>query len=468
MIPRKLSLYALLFVLLAAGCGEAPPVPSAGQVVPSPSVGQVLPSPSVPEAYPPPPTARPDPTVRPLPTMTPPPPVANTPRPTPTPQPTRVVTPMPPFPTPAVPPIPPGEPPAELQAIWYLYFPAPDERAVLQAVLVDGQGQRWGELKPEEDLGPGGESLWPKLFRFHISPDYSYLVADAGYGEESKSYWMDPTSWQFKPITTDLIHEDFLAWGPNHQVLAGNRMYTENDIWVVDLHTEEHRTFVSPGTGFSYRLVATSPDGSWVADVNVKDPTSSGSGNDIEIGLQPLAREDRVSMATFHIPQRVEILENNLAWSPDGQYLSLLFLTDETPRQIGGDDGQLWLVDVETGEAEMVANKLMVYQPPLWSPDGRYIAFVKAEHPFQSGIPADLWLLDMATSTEIPLTHYSDRRVTSVAWSPEGSALVFSVKLGDYAEVWITSLDGTEQYPIAGPTPGHAPVGWLLMGQAGP
>jgi WD40 repeat protein len=460
MLSRKQLPYALFFVLVAvAACGQPPPVPSAGQ-------GQ--PSPSVPEVFPPPPTARPEPTVQPLPTMTPPLPVANTPRPTPTPKPARVVTPMPPFPTPAVPPIPPGDPPADLQAIWYLFFPAPGTRPVLQAVLVDGQGRRWGELKPEEDLGPGGESLWPKLARFHISPDHRYLVADAAYGEESKSYWMDPVSWQFKPIATDSRHEDFLAWGPDHQVLAGNRMYVENDIWVIDLHTGEHRTFVSPGTGLSYRLIATSPDGLLVADANLKESTFSDPGSEIEIGLQSLEREDRVSLATFGMPESVDIPEQNLAWSPDGKYLSLFLLTDAPSGDPWGSDGQLWLVNVESGKAEMRANKLMVYQPPRWSPDGRYIAFVKAEHPFQSGIPANLWLLDLATSTEIPLTHYSDRRVTSVAWSPEGSALVFSVELGDYAEVWITSLDGTEQYPIAGPTPRYAPVGWLLMEEGGP
>jgi len=450
----------LLFGLctLLAGCTAYWASPPAGQGVTA-------------VAYPPPVWTE-EPTEPPLPTMTPWPTLPTTPTPTyppGPPKPTPEVTPIRPFPTPAFPPAPEGPRPAALGTIWYPYLPSPDARPVLKAVLVDEEGRRWGELDQTIDLDlsipgyPGSRSL----DALYISPDGRSFVADIAYGEESRSFWVNPASGEFKPVSTDPEHGDFLAWGPAGQIFVGNGY---SDIWLEDLGTRDHRVFIFPKTEFDYLAVdalSTSPDGVLLADACVYPATVSNPESNIEIGLQSLKEQgERAVVASWNIPGWVSV--GWLGWSPDGQRLALNAVTGTygSPKT----DWQLWLIRKDGGPPTLLAHEAY---GTTWSPDGRYIAFVRRAT-YEKPAPADLWLFDLATSTEIQLTRFDEQRyVTSVAWSPDGQRLAFAVtveigdstagydKIGDYGEVWITSLDGQEQYPIAGPTAPDAPVAWL-------
>ncbi|MGB9724205.1 MAG: TolB family protein, partial [Chloroflexia bacterium] len=363
-----------------------------------------------------------------------------------------------------------------LGTIWYPYFPSPDARPVLKAVLVDGEGRRWGELQQVVDLGlstpghPGSISV----YSLHISPDGCSFVADVAYGEESRSFWINPTSGELKPVSTDPEHEDFLAWGPDGQVFAGNRFA---EVWLENLETREHRVFIFPRTEFGYLAVdalSASPDGMLLADACVYPATVSHPESNIEIGLQPLKEEGKRSIiAAWNAPGWVSI--GWLAWSPDGKNLALHAATG----MYGSPDidWQLWLIQKDGGPPTLLTHD--IHGPSSWSPDGRFIAFVRRTT-YERPAPADLWLFDLATSTEIQLTRFDDRRyVTSLAWSPDGQRLAFAVtveigdsvegydKIGDYGEIWVTSLDGKEQYPVAGPTAPDAPVAWLPAAKGG-
>lgn len=460
----RLIFSLVLGISLLAGCQRYWASPPAGQGLPTA------------EAYPPPVWTE-EPTEPPLPTMTPLPTVPTTPTPTyppGPPKPTPEVTPILPFPTPAFPPIPQGERPAALGTIWYPYLPSPDARPVLRGVLVDEKGRRWGESERIFEFPPGWGSAWGAL---HPSPDGRTFVADIISGEESRSFWLDPASGELKPISTDPQHEDFLAWGPDHQVFAWNGLgISGQEIWLVDLQTQERRgVFAFPKAEYSFiGDLATSPDGTLLADACY---TYGVSGVYAEVGLQPLEKKwrERVVIAAWDIPGRALVCIGGLDWSPNGQSLALNFAKEILGDSVG-EDVQLWLIQKDGSAPILLAHKAY---GPMWSPDGRYIAFIRREA-YEGPAPADLWLLDVATSTEIRLTQFDDRRyVTSVAWSPDGQRLAFAItveigdsiegydKIGDYGEIWITSLDGKEQYPVAGPTAPDASVAWLPAAKGG-
>jgi len=430
-------------------------------------------------AYPPPVWTE-EPTEPPLPTMTPWPTLPTTPTPTyppGPPKPTPEVTPILPFPTSAFPPIPQGQRPAVLGTIWYPYLPSPDAHPVLQAVLVDKEGRRWGEAERTFDFPPGGGTDWRAL---HISPDGRSFIADIGYHEESRSFWVNPASGELRPVSTEPEHEDFLAWGPAGQVFTWSAS-GHRQVCLLDMETQQCRVFQFPMSEYGYsllRALATSPDGLTLADLCIYGPTVSHPGSEVTVSIQPSTGGDRLPVATLSIPEGADAPGNHLTWSPNGRSLAFILFTGMYDNDLGNDDGQLWLVD-ENGAPEIVAHGLAVYPPVAWSPDGRYIAFVRRAA-YEKSAPADLWLFDLATSTEIQLTRLDERRyVTSVAWSPDGQRLAFAVtleigdsvegldKIGDYGEIWMTSLDGQEQYPIAGPTAPDAPVAWLPATEGG-
>ncbi len=466
MSKRISGLGALLgLLLLASACQAYFASPPAGQGVPT--------------AYPPPPVWTEEPTEPPLPTMTPWPTVPTTPTPTyppGPPKPTPEVTPILPFPTPAFPPAPQGPRPAALETIWYPYLPSPDAYPVLKAVLVDKEGRRWGEAERTFDFPPGGGTDWRA---FYISPDGRSFVADVGYHEESRSFWVNPASGELKPVSTDPEHEDFLAWGPDGQIFAWNNL---GEVWLLDMETQQYRVFQFPRSEYGFSLLRTlamSPDESTLADLCIYGPTVSHPGSEITVSIQPSTGGDRLPIATLYIPEGADVPGNYLTWSPDGRNLAFVLLTGMYDNDPANNDSQLWLID-KNGTSRIVAHGLTGYYPVAWSPVGQYIAYIRAEEPAWRASPADLWLFDLTTSTEIQLTRFDHRRyVTSVAWSPDGRRLAFAVtveigdsiegfdKIGDYGEIWMTSLDGQEQYPIAGPTAPDAPVAWLRAMEGG-
>ncbi|MGC8960803.1 MAG: hypothetical protein ACP5OO_13680, partial [Chloroflexia bacterium] len=383
-------------------------------------------------------------------------------------------------------PIPQGERPAALGTIWYPYLPSPDARPVLKAVLVDEEGRRWGEGERTIDLGLTIPRYFagPRLQDLHLSPDGTSFIADIG-AEQVQSYWVDPSLGEVKSIVPNVKEARFLAWGTGHRILAlvlvgpGGLDKQGRSVWLADLNTQEYREVLFPVSEYGFLLshaFAFSPDGSWIADAAVYGPTPSHEGSDIEIALQPSAGGERATLAVFHIPEEAVVLR--LTWSPNGQNLALSFLTEihdaDSPPYY---KGHLWLIDKDSGGHTVLVHDL--YLTMDWSPDGRYIAFLRERDPTQRKSAIDLWLFDSATSSEIQLTAYTDRRVTSAVWSPDGHRLAFAVtveigdsiegydKIGDYGEIWMTSLDGKEQYPVAGPTAPDAPVAWLPAAKGG-
>ncbi len=63
-------------------------------------------------------------------------------------------------------------------------------------------------------------------------------------------------------------------------------------------------------------------------------------------------------------------IDTNPAWSPDGRWLAFLRASADSDR-----GPQLWLLPVDGGEAEPVTDLPLGAGPPVWSPDGTRIAF---------------------------------------------------------------------------------------------
>lgn len=114
-------------------------------------------------------------------------------------------------------------------------------------------------------------------------------------------------------------------------------------------------------------------------------------------------------------------------WSPDGEHIAY------------GLDGDIRVINVETGEDRAVIQQTVLALYPTWSPDGSQLAYVSELEGDASGRYSIL-ILDLATNRirNLNIQFYT---LNSLAWSPDGTQMVFSSRDTESANSNLFRLD---------------------------
>ena len=119
------------------------------------------------------------------------------------------------------------------------------------------------------------------------------------------------------------------------------------------------------------------------------------------------------------------------AWSPNGQ--QLVFSSKRGPDPDRHDNFDLYLIDAKAGATArpLLSTDVPESAPgygsrPVWSPDGKRIAFVQGG-PREQLVYAlhQLMVVDVASGTVRALTAGRDRNTTKPQWAPDGQSLYF-------------------------------------------
>jgi dipeptidyl aminopeptidase/acylaminoacyl peptidase len=101
----------------------------------------------------------------------------------------------------------------------------------------------------------------------------------------------------------------------------------------------------------------------------------------------------------------------------------------------------LHLLDLESGAFTQLSDGECEDSGPLWSPDGRHIAYLSNGHPSLSSL--DVWVLDRDTGQSRCLVSRPGAK-DELAWSPDGRSLSFlHAGPGEPPGLWIARIDGS-------------------------
>ncbi|HLH09373.1 MAG TPA: prolyl oligopeptidase family serine peptidase [Terriglobales bacterium] len=157
---------------------------------------------------------------------------------------------------------------------------------------------------------------------------------------------------------------------------------------------------------------AWSPDGQWIAFQSDKD------GNEQwDIFVASPRNGDVVNLTNSP-----EVSEESPSWQPRGRLLAITVKASGAAQEVA-------TLDVLTRRVRKLTNttsKDVVNSRPVWSPDGKQIAYTQA-----SGADSNVFVVDIETGKSTNLTpHTGEHRYSAAAWSPDGKNLLVTSNEG--------------------------------------
>jgi dipeptidyl aminopeptidase/acylaminoacyl peptidase len=127
-------------------------------------------------------------------------------------------------------------------------------------------------------------------------------------------------------------------------------------------------------------------------------------------------------------------------FSPDGKELCFARNTDKV--EATSTNGDLWIVPTSGGDARKITPNPAYDGSPLYSPDGRYIAYRAQQRPGFEADRFELMLFDRKALTSKSITANLDRPVSEMAWAPDSRALYFAAEDEGFSSILRVGVTG--------------------------
>ncbi len=136
--------------------------------------------------------------------------------------------------------------------------------------------------------------------------------------------------------------------------------------------------------------------------------------------------------------------QDDYAFSPDGQEVCYTSNHDKNPAASTNND--LWIVPVNGGPAKNItADNPASDSTPLYSPDGRYIAYRAQQRPGYESDRFRLMLYDRKTGEKKNLTEDFDAWVGAYVWEPDSNTIDFAAENAGSSPIYSVFLSGKLQ-----------------------
>jgi dipeptidyl aminopeptidase/acylaminoacyl peptidase len=135
---------------------------------------------------------------------------------------------------------------------------------------------------------------------------------------------------------------------------------------------------------------------------------------------------------------------DDYAISPDSTEVCYSVNMDPLPAISTNSD--LYAVSIGGGPARKISNNPGADSTPLYSPDGKYLAWRAQTRPGYESDRWRLWVLERATGRVADLTENVDRWVNSFVWSPDSTTLFFTSEDRGRQSIQFKSVKGGEAH----------------------
>src|SRR5947207_7166489 len=309
-----------------------------------------------------------------------------------------------------------------------------------------------------------------------ISPDgkwvaYTVATPDMDANRNASNIWIVPTSGGAPSQLTQSGHDSSPVWSPDGKALAFlSSRSGDSQVYLLSLEGGEAQRLTKLSTGAD--LVKWSPDGKTIAftssvypdckddDCNSRRDAGKeknkvkahvaehllyrhwmhwNDGKRAHLFVVPAdgsaAPRDLTPGANYDVPPDERSAPGDINFSPDGKEMCFTAVTDKM--EAISTNGDLFIVPVAGGEAKRITTQPGFDGNPVYSPDGKYIAYhaqLIAEY------EADRWrvmLYDRQSGKSENLSEGFDRSADELAWSPDSKTIYFTAEKETQKPVYV-------------------------------
>jgi len=304
-----------------------------------------------------------------------------------------------------------------------------------------------------------------RIAEAELSPDgkwvaYTVATPDWDANRNATNLWMAPTAGGDAMQLTRTGKDSSPKWSPDGKTIAFlSGRSGESQVYVLSMDGGEAHAITKLSTGAD--IVKWSPDGKAILftssvypeckddDCNKKRDdeaeknkvkahvaesllyrhwTHWNEGKRGHLFVMPAdgtgEAKDLTTGANYDVPPDQRGEDSDINFSPDSKEICFTAVTDKV--EAISTNGDLFTVAVAGGEPKRITTQPGFDGNPVYSPDGKYIAYHAQP---TAGYEADRWrvmLYDRATGKSENLTESSfDRSAESLAWSPDSRTIYF-------------------------------------------
>jgi dipeptidyl aminopeptidase/acylaminoacyl peptidase len=306
-----------------------------------------------------------------------------------------------------------------------------------------------------------------RIAEAQVSPDgkwavYTVATPDMEANRNASNVWLVPVSGGEAIQLTQSGHDLSAVWSPDGKTIAFLSSRSGNSqVYLLSMEGGEAHEFTHLSTGAD--LVKWSPDGKTIAFTSSVYPDckddACNSARDTEkekskvkahVYEQLLYRHwthwfegkrshlfvvpadgsaaprDLTLGANYDVPPDQRGGPGDINFSPDGKEICFTAVTDKM--EAISTNGDLFLVSVAGGEPKRITTNPGFDGNPVYSPDGKYIAYHAQLTP---GYESDRWrvmLYDRQTGKNENLSERFDRSANDLAWSADNKMIFFTAE----------------------------------------